>query len=1273
MKPFCRGIAFAFIVALTASHASGQSTWAGTTSDWNTATNWSPNGIPNSTSTSVIISANANITSLNLSGAVTVAAITFNDSMFGATNFTLTGSNGTDALTLDNAGNNDSLLVISGGTETFNLNTTFTGGGNYNGGISFGTSGPGGTVTLGGNSSTVTLGTSTGMDIGTSNGNSGTIDTVAGTVNLNGTLFVTTALSTIRLYGPETLNYNATNSNATVELRSTGTASPTGINVANAGSGSVLNMVGGSLLTGSIIELGSTGGGTIGGTLYLTTAGENLVQSNGGNATSGLIEINYNGANGTATTAGSNTIGSNVTSGSAVTTTISTGAGAGNSVVNLNPNNATTSTYNMYLSAAANNTLNISAKLNGGWTTTGTATGTLQIVGPGTVYLSHGTGNSIAPNVVVDSGTLEIGDTTASDSTTGNGTVTVDSGATLTGDGTSGANLNYILGAVTNGGTISGGTSAGGTITLASSLAFQNGSTLAVVLNGTTASKLVIGGAATFAGTDNITFSGSTGATTTTGVGNYVLATIGSGSTLTTGAFTGTAPTDYRVLGTGTQLNLTHEATIGTITATPTAASIITGGSTTFGVTVSNTAPTNSSSLSAGATAGTNTTGSIASNTITTAAQSTGSSYSGLTFNGTTVGASQTGSFSISDSNADNSSQTGSVTVNVYGHADPTLSATALNLGFVHAGYSGTVTSNSVTATNSTAGSAGSYIVNLGGSATSSGGVTLTSLSSLNSGNGVAAGGTAGISATLANGQGPETFSSQTYTFADDSALSGVSSSLSPTLITVSGEVYSGTGVWNTSSSGLWGTVAGTGSGPTGETFGQNWGTNPNSPQGSPGLDSNFQGVDTATFGAETSTPITVSLKNATPNLNSITFSSPTTSYTLALGTGVNAGSSTGFVLSGTTPSINVTGNATAGTQTISAPIFLGANTSVNVGIKQTLTLSGVISDPSASMTYTGPGTTIVTANNTYTGGTTVSGGTLYVDNTSGSGTGTGGVTVGTGATLAGNGFIMPGSGATSGVSITSGGSLYSGGTPSEPATSTGLQNEGITLDNTMAHLGNLGTGPSTDSILSVSGDAPANLTFALGAGTNAITVPGGVVGNTSGNTPYDFGNPDTNSTYMTVLGDTAGEINFSGDNTTVTLVDTTNTGALQVGTLALAAPQLQPYLLIAATDDNDYYGLVTEAVNGVLSLDQNGYVVGVYNGDFGATPTSTQLIGAYTAINILQENNAMATVTGYVDPQLYLYDGDLEVVPEPGTWTLMLGGLALLVFIQQRRKSKLS
>jgi hypothetical protein len=35
----------------------------------------------------------------------------------------------------------------------------------------------------------------------------------------------------------------------------------------------------------------------------------------------------------------------------------------------------------------------------------------------------------------------------------------------------------------------------------------------------------------------------------------------------------------------------------------------------------------------------------------------------------------------------------------------------------------------------------------------------------------------------------------------------------------------------------------------------------------------------------------------------------------------------------------------------------------------------------------------------------------------------------------------------------------------------------------------------------------------------------------------------------------------------------------------------------------------------------------------------------------------------------LYLYNGDLEVVPEPSTWAMMLSGVALLLFWQRARR----
>jgi fibronectin-binding autotransporter adhesin len=127
-----------------------------------------------------------------------------------------------------------------------------------------------------------------------------------------------------------------------------------------------------------------------------------------------------------------------------------------------------------------------------------------------------------------------------------------------------------------------------------------------------------------------------------------------------------------------------------------------------------------------------------------------------------------------------------------------------------------------------------------------------------------------------------------------------------------------------------------------------------------------------------------------------------------------------------------------AGFNNVSArQIELGYNSAgsatINVTQANTLQTNGLVYG-NGGLIKTGLGTEILTNANTYTGGTAINGGTLQVNNTSGSGTGTGAVAVNSGGTLSGVptavGFANPGtiSGA---VTVNSGGAVTarSGGT----------------------------------------------------------------------------------------------------------------------------------------------------------------------------------------------------------------------------------------------------
>jgi hypothetical protein len=306
-------------------------------------------------------------------------------------------------------------------------------------------------------------------------------------------------------------------------------------------------------------------------------------------------------------------------------------------------------------------------------------------------------------------------------------------------------------------------------------------------------------------------------------------------------------------------------------------------------------------------------------------------------------------------------------------------------------------------------------------------------------------------------------------------------------------------------------------------------------------------------------------------------------------GAAISLGSGTNSVqILGGAASIN--GDISGGTSAGSNTLLIDPN-SVTTG--QSFSYSHVLSNFS-SVTLNS-GTITLSGASTYTGSTTVAGGTSYINNTSGSGTGTGAVGVSNGATLGGTGIIKPGSG--NGVTLAANSTLVSGGVQS--GTTAG---PGLTLDNTTAQT----------TILDAS-IGSADLTFNLGAGTNF----------------------ETNTSHLSVLGDTTNELKFAAGDT-ITLNDLTNGG--------LALPT-NAYLLIQAGSDADYSGITTTGdIDGLTN--QNGYVT-----------TSFNLAGN--------------TIGDYSNVQLYLSNGDLEVLevtPEPSSWALGALCLGVFAFWRMRR-----
>jgi autotransporter-associated beta strand protein len=321
-------------------------------------------------------------------------------------------------------------------------------------------------------------------------------------------------------------------------------------------------------------------------------------------------------------------------------------------------------------------------------------------------------------------------------------------------------------------------------------------------------------------------------------------------------------------------------------------------------------------------------------------------------------------------------SQTVTVSGNVYAFAATNDLPTTINLGNIHVGESfGTQTisiSNSgIGGVDYTEGLSAAVVTISGGASSNS-----ASFSDLRVGDAANTSLVVGLGNADTNDAGNVT-GTVTVALTSSGVIDGLGdTSLGTESITVLGSVYTGQGVWNTNGGGSWATFA-------------NW----TGDGGAPGLDPNYTTGDAATFGnALGGGSALITLDGVSPSISTLTFDNATSSYTIAQGTG-----GTLHLNSITFAAVNVN----AGSDTISAPLALDANTTFTINAStDALTLSGGVNG-TGSLTMQGDGTLDLASTNSFTGGVTVASGLLNVF--ADQALGTGDVTVSNTGTLAFN------------------------------------------------------------------------------------------------------------------------------------------------------------------------------------------------------------------------------------------------------------------------------